>query len=103
METFSYLLRFKDDQGRVRYGEAGGVINSESDLLGRSVDVYNGEPGNQNFRLSGEKAVVATILCPLSSTPIIHGVGLNYKAHAAEGNVSCDENSLGIDYRLIYL
>lgn len=76
MASFSYLLRFKDNEDRIRYGEAAGVINSESEILGRSIDVYNGDPGDQNFVLSGGKAVVATILCPLSSTPIIHGVGL---------------------------
>lgn len=88
MATFNYLIRFRDSSGQIRYGEADGAISAESELLGRSVNVYTGEPGDQNFRLSNEKAVVSTVLCPINNTPIIYGIGLNYKAHAAEGNVS---------------
>lgn len=88
MAAFNYLIRFSDNSGQIHYGEAHGAISAESELLGRSVNVYTGEPGHQNFQLSNQKAVVSAVLCPISSTPIVYGIGLNYKAHAAEGNVS---------------
>lgn len=106
MYSFEYLVRFEDEGGAIRYGEAS-VEDASSGLVGSEVNVYDGDlPWDKDFHASGTKATVSKvirelnccvtvgqsnvrtqILCPLPATPIIHGVGLNYKAHAEEGDV----------------
>lgn len=88
MEPFDYLVRFKDEHGNALYGHAT-ANDLESELVGQNLNIYNGSlPWDAGFTLSNRKGKVCKVLSPLASTPIIHGVGLNYKAHADEGNVS---------------
>uniref|UniRef100_A0A8H7K4A5 Fumarylacetoacetase-like C-terminal domain-containing protein n=1 Tax=Bionectria ochroleuca TaxID=29856 RepID=A0A8H7K4A5_BIOOC len=79
MPNFNRLVRFKDTDGNIRYGEA----PSSGSLIGSEVDVYSGiEPWN--LSLTKERAVISEVLAPLNYTPIIYGIGLNYKTHIAE-------------------
>ncbi|TVY84568.1 Fumarylacetoacetate hydrolase domain-containing protein [Lachnellula suecica] len=87
MVNFNYLVRFEDQEGHIHYGEAS-PQDAQSDLVGRSLKVYKGGAlWDDNFLLSETVATVSRVLSPIASTPIIHGVGLNYKAHAEEGNL----------------
>jgi hypothetical protein len=113
MVNFNYLVRFEDQSGNVHYGETTAQA-ARSELVGQTVATYEGrDPWDEDFKLSGNKATISKVclktcveecgtrhgkleqtnftvkvLSPIASTPIIHGVGLNYKAHADEGNVS---------------
>ncbi|VUC32618.1 unnamed protein product [Clonostachys rosea] len=79
MPNFNRLVRFKDSDGNIRYGEA----PSSGSLIGSEVAIYKGtEPWNLN--LTKERAIISKVLAPLSHTPIIYGIGLNYKTHIAE-------------------
>jgi hypothetical protein len=65
MSGFQYLFRFKDDRGNVHYGEARKVVNSESDLVGKTVNVYSSDiPWDENIRLLERTATVAEVSCP---------------------------------------
>ncbi|KAG9256517.1 fumarylacetoacetate hydrolase family protein [Emericellopsis atlantica] len=82
----STFIRFEDDNGTIRYGEP----TKESlagDLIGATVEVLQGDPF-QGLKRSGEKAKVGVVLCPLESTPIVLCIGLNYKKHAEEANLT---------------
>ncbi|EXJ61494.1 uncharacterized protein A1O5_11810 [Cladophialophora psammophila CBS 110553] len=79
--AFRRLVRFKTSNGDIRYGEA-----QEQVKIGDKVKLYTGtEPWNLNP--SDDEAVIAEILCPLASTPIFYGIGLNYKGHIAEASL----------------
>lgn len=79
MADFKRLIRFQDSDGAVRYGEAEDGV----DLVGQRVSVYSGtDPWA--LQMTGETAEVVKVLCPLRSSPIIYGVGLNYKHHIQE-------------------
>jgi 2-keto-4-pentenoate hydratase/2-oxohepta-3-ene-1,7-dioic acid hydratase in catechol pathway len=90
MASFSRLIRFKDNTGEIHYGQAPAGLNSEQKLLGIQVKTYTGNPleSHASASLSGEEKKVVEILSPIPSTPIIYGVGLNYRKHAQEGGVS---------------
>ncbi|CVL13696.1 hypothetical protein LB506_009074 [Fusarium annulatum] len=79
--AFERLVRFKSTDGRVLYGEApaGDVYPWTSS----AIPVYEGI-SPWDLRLTEETARVAEVLCPLAYTPIIYGIGLNYKTHIAE-------------------
>lgn len=97
---FDRLVRFKDTEGNVLYGEAPADVDS---LVGRKVAVYAGNtpwnlqktnrsaeivevnPRIPSPRLTSMLTTTSQVLCPLAYTPIIYGVGLNYRAHIAEG------------------
>lgn len=65
MARFNYLVRFRDAQDNIHYGEAGD-IGSESTLIGKTVDVYTGgNPWDDDFRLSGDKATIAEVCNPI--------------------------------------
>ncbi|KAK5560803.1 hypothetical protein LTR46_001111 [Exophiala xenobiotica] len=83
---FSHLVRFKDKEGTVLYGE----IDNVNDIVGQTATVYDGE---QPWDLvpTSKKAVIAEVLCPLPSVPLIYGVGLNYKQHIAEASLPTPE------------
>ncbi|KIW28932.1 uncharacterized protein PV07_04784 [Cladophialophora immunda] len=75
---FRRLVRFKTANGDIRYGEA-----PEQVRVGDTVKLYQGtDPWD--LIPSDDEAVVAEILCPLASTPIFYGIGLNYKGHITE-------------------
>ncbi|KAJ5727516.1 fumarylacetoacetate hydrolase family protein [Penicillium malachiteum] len=79
--VFERLVRFKDTDQNILYGEAPTGID---DLVGQTVTVYRGDIP-WDLQPTTEHADIAEVLCPLVHTPIIYGVGLNYKAHIAEG------------------
>ncbi|CAK7205235.1 hypothetical protein SEUCBS139899_008002 [Sporothrix eucalyptigena] len=94
MDSFLYLVRFRDEHGDVYYGEAGepadGQVHSQATLVGRMVPVFRGtDPWDAEFALSdNDRRKIHEVLCPLARTPIFACVGLNYKQHAAEANMS---------------
>lgn len=79
--VFNCLLRFRDTNGKIHYGETDEV----SDWEGKTVSIYRGETPWE-LSETGEKAVVAEVICPLPSVPLFYGVGLNYKHHIKETN-----------------
>ncbi|RFU24406.1 hypothetical protein B7463_g11930, partial [Scytalidium lignicola] len=87
MAQFDRLVRFRDVLGHIHHGEAS-KIPWEADLVGKTVPIYSGvDPWDENFRLTDEEATISEVLSPLTSVPIIHGIGLNYREHAKEGDV----------------
>jgi hypothetical protein len=76
------LIRFRDTQGRVHYGEP--LIGDASDLAKGNLqaslltgpDIFNLQP-------SDSRVAVAEILGPLTpnNVPIVKCVGLNYAKH----------------------
>ncbi|KAH7351468.1 fumarylacetoacetate hydrolase family protein [Pyrenochaeta sp. MPI-SDFR-AT-0127] len=86
MARFERLIRFKSDAGNVHYGEA----PLSDPVAGQVVSVYDGnEPWD--LKLSNRTARVAKVLCPLDFTPIIYGIGLNYKKHIKETGLPAPE------------
>ncbi|KFY12077.1 hypothetical protein V491_06925 [Pseudogymnoascus sp. VKM F-3775] len=78
---FGRLVRFKDANDDILYGEAPAEI---CNLVGHRVPVYAGD-NPWSLRETSKTAEIVEVLCPLAETPIIYGVGLNYKKHIAEG------------------
>ncbi|KAH7137425.1 hypothetical protein B0J13DRAFT_639877 [Dactylonectria estremocensis] len=78
---FGRLVRFRDVNNDILYGEAPAGVNN---LVGHNVAVYAGDVP-WDLQKTDQRAEIAEVLCPLVDTPIIYGVGLNYKAHIAEG------------------
>ncbi|GIZ40704.1 hypothetical protein CKM354_000403200 [Cercospora kikuchii] len=81
MKTFfKTLIRFQDYEGNIRYGEAPDDLDNLKD---KEVQIYEGtEPWDLNTSPATGK--IAKVLCPLATTPLIYGIGLNYKAHIEE-------------------
>lgn len=90
MAPLDYLVRFEDEHSNVLYGHTT-ADDLRSEMVGQSLNIYDGSvPWEAGFTLSNRKGRVCKVLSPLASTPIIYGVGLNYKAYADEGHVSED-------------
>lgn len=88
MAVFSHLIRFEADDGKTYYGD----LTKETptrEIQGKEVDVLEGDV-KSGFSKKGSKAKVSKLLCPLPTTNIIICVGLNYRHHAEECNVSFD-------------
>ena len=61
MNNFRYLVRFKDEDGHIRYGEAG-AVHDQSTLVGQTVATYEGSiPWGPDFHLSSERAVITNV------------------------------------------
>ena len=110
MAKFGKLFRFKNVNGDIFYGEAQGLETITKDVLvGSTVPVYNTTSlWDSAFELSTQEETVAEVnklffqlwaetlidicdtqvLAPLETVPIFFCVGLNYKQHAVEANVS---------------
>ncbi|CAH0015640.1 unnamed protein product [Clonostachys rhizophaga] len=86
----STFIRFQDDQGYSQYGEPA-LEDLAGNLLGATVDVLEGNPFD-GLRRTGLQGKVGKVLCPLTSTPIILCIGLNYKQHAEETGLSVTPN-----------
>jgi hypothetical protein len=98
MATFNRLVRFEDATGKVSFGEIPADIAWDQDLIGLSVELYEGAaPWDADFHLTKSKGKIAKILSPIPSTPIVYGIGLNYRQHAEEAKVklSCSINLQG--------
>lgn len=92
MAVFERLIRFRDTDGTVRYGDLGAETPTR-EICGKEVEVLEGgvEGG---FRKSGGKARVEELLSPLEVVAGFLCVGLNYRRHAEECNVSVHESTL---------
>jgi len=63
--------------------------------LGKSVIVYKGEnPWDDDFERTSTKETIDQVLCPISHMPIGYGIGVNYKAHSLEANLSAVDHPL---------
>ncbi|KAE8366465.1 fumarylacetoacetate hydrolase family protein [Aspergillus caelatus] len=77
--NFERLVRFRDSQGQIHYGEA----HRNDKLVGTQVPIYAGcVPWD--LRRTTQTAEIVEVLCPLPSVPIIYGIGMNYKGHIEE-------------------
>lgn len=86
MAAFERLIRFQTSEGKTVYGN----LEKETptrEIEGSNVEILEGDV-KQGFKRTGGKATVSKLLCPLPTTNIILCVGLNYKQHAEECNVS---------------
>lgn len=92
MTSFSRLLRFEATDGQVYFAEQPGC-DYATDLAGLEVAVYNGDPLEHCVEISSEKKTIGQVLCPIPAARHIYGIGLNYRAHAAEANVKYLERS----------
>ena len=90
MPSFNRLLRFRDRNGNIYYGEAPSTALTGEDLVGLRIKPYLGNPleCDAPLQFSEGETTVAEVLSPLSETPIIYGIGLNYRKHAEEAGVS---------------
>lgn len=86
MAAFERLIRFQSDDGKTVYGN----LDKETptrEIEGSTVEVIEGDV-RSGFKKTGGKAKVSKLLSPLPTTNIILCVGLNYRQHAEECNVS---------------
>lgn len=61
--NFTRLVRFKDSNGTIHYGEAGSDWNK--DLHGQSIPTYDiSSPWSSEFPLTGRKEQVAEVIMP---------------------------------------
>ncbi|KAF2186189.1 fumarylacetoacetate hydrolase family protein [Zopfia rhizophila CBS 207.26] len=84
--SFRRLIRFKDENGDIQYGDA----VSDVALVGQKVIVYLGQVP-WDLKPTQLERVVSEVLCPLPYTPIIYGIGLNYKTHITEAGFPTPE------------
>lgn len=92
MAAFERLIRFQNDEGKIVYGN----LEKETptrEIEGKEVEVLEGDV-QTGFKKTGGKAKVGKLLAPLPTTNIILCVGLNYRQHAEECNVSLLNSSL---------
>ncbi|KAF2633477.1 hypothetical protein BU25DRAFT_327545 [Macroventuria anomochaeta] len=90
MAAFSHLIRFEADDGKTYYGD----LTKETptrEIQGKEVEVLEGDV-KSGFSKKGSKAKVSKLLCPLPTTNIILCVGLNYRQHAEECNLTIPSN-----------
>lgn len=80
------FIRFEDEKGNILYGEPA-ASDLSGDLEGKSVSVLTGDPF-AGLSSTDRTSIVKKLLCPLESTPIVIGIGLNYAHHAKESNLS---------------
>lgn len=85
--AFSCLVRFKDSNGTVRYGD---VPSGPDNLVGSTANVLSGEEP-WDLKPTQETAQITEVLCPLESTPLVYGIGLNYKKHIEESGFPTPE------------
>jgi len=82
---FDRLIRFEDDEGKVRFGNVPHEFPGEG-IVGTKVKVLNGG-FTTGFSIGEEEATIKKLLCPMESTPILLCIGLNYRKHANEANL----------------
>ena len=86
MAAFERLIRFQSEDGKTVYGNLEKETPARK-IEGSSVEVLDGDV-QSGFKKTGGKATVSKLLSPLPTTNIILCVGLNYRQHAEESNVS---------------
>ncbi|KAF1926578.1 uncharacterized protein M421DRAFT_422556 [Didymella exigua CBS 183.55] len=90
MAAFSHLIRFEADDGKTYYGDLTKQTPTR-EIQGKEVEVLEGDV-KSGFSKKGSKAKVSKLLCPLPTTNIILCVGLNYRQHAEESNLTIPSN-----------
>lgn len=85
MMTVDSFIRFRDESGRVAYGEP--TTSLLESLEGTKAILLDGEPLT-GFSKTGKEVKIVELLCPIESAPIVLCVGLNYQHHANEARVS---------------
>lgn len=86
MAAFERLIRFQTEDGNVRYGNLEEEVPTR-EIEGMEVEVLDGDV-ERGFKKSGGKATVKKLLAPIPRPNIFLCVGLNYRQHAEECNVS---------------
>lgn len=77
------IVRYEDNRGQVSYGKQldnGSVVRIEGDIFG-------------SYSVTNETVSVKELLVPIEVRDILC-IGLNYRKHAAEGNLPCPENPI---------
>ena len=88
--AFNRLIRFEDAAGEIKYGEVPKETAWDANLIGLTVNLYEGiVPWDAGFHLTKATGKIAKLLSPIPSTPIVYGIGVNYRQHAEEAKVSC--------------
>ena len=90
MAAFSHLIRFEAADGKTYYGD----LKKETptrEIEGKEVELLEGDV-KSGFSKKGSTAKISKLLCPLPTTNIILCVGLNYRKHAEECNVSLNSS-----------
>jgi 2-keto-4-pentenoate hydratase/2-oxohepta-3-ene-1,7-dioic acid hydratase in catechol pathway len=92
--VFNRLLRFRDPEGNIHYGETDDL----DDWIGKHLPIYSGEVpwalSPLPSTITTKTAQVAEVLCPLPWVPLFYGIGLNYKRHIAEAGFPVPEYPL---------
>ncbi|KAJ6442529.1 early growth response protein [Purpureocillium lavendulum] len=81
MASFQRLVRFSVG-GQVSYGDLAESTGDE-----HTVERLAGNPFD-GLKRTGDIVKTSKLLCPLESTPLIACIGLNYKKHAQEANLT---------------
>jgi transcription initiation factor TFIIH subunit 2 len=100
--AFDRLIRFQTSDGKVKYGNLEKETPTK-EIEGSEVEVLEGDI-KSGFKKTGGKAKVEKLLSPLKREDlnIILCVGLNYRKHAEECNVSSHLLSIPTTNTLIY-
>jgi len=99
MATFDRLIRFQTADGQIKYGNLEKEVPTR-EIEGTEVEVLDGDV-KSGFKKTGGKEKVGKLLSPLKreETNIILCVGLNYRKHAVECDVSHYRHSIERDGR----
>jgi 2-keto-4-pentenoate hydratase/2-oxohepta-3-ene-1,7-dioic acid hydratase in catechol pathway len=89
MSSFDRLIRFTARDGNIYYGEAAASATKQEDFIGQKIRPYMGSPlhSDTTLALAKDEVEIVDVLTPIPETPMIYGVGLNYRKHATEANV----------------
>lgn len=88
MTSFDRLIRFQTASGETKYGNLPNELSTR-EIEGSEVEVLDGDV-KSGFKKAGSKDKVGKLLCPLrrEEMGVILCVGLNYRRHAEECDVS---------------
>ncbi|KAM3528331.1 hypothetical protein NHJ13051_002455 [Beauveria bassiana] len=88
--TFERLVRFEADDGTTEYGDVtdASVVDN---LVGATVNILDGNL-EHGFSKTTRTATVKKVLSPLPAVHYFVCIGLNYKKHAEEANLSIADN-----------
>ncbi len=68
--TFTNLIRFEDQNGKIRYGD---VDQPQNELIGSTAAILTGSPFNGQLQPTGEVAIIhkvrSTYLRPIDASP----------------------------------
>ncbi|KAL5349985.1 hypothetical protein ACLOAV_005021 [Pseudogymnoascus australis] len=86
MSPFNYLVRFISSKGQTRYGNLSSY-KPTSEIVGSEVNVLSGSI-EDGFTKTSEAATVKTLLSPIEKAHQIICIGINYRQHANEANLT---------------